>query len=613
MIRALAMRELGLPDVCADPVLGAIDAVLSEPGTLARIREHETRRSYPSDVLAALGEAGLAALFTEPSRATVYHLALLNAITARASGSVAITVGVNGLALLPVHAAGTDAQRARIFQRVRGGAMASLLLTEWDRGSDLLRNEARAELAADGTYRLSGDKHLINGGGKHDLLICLLRTRAAAPAPAAPRDCDRDGDNGDRHGDGLTAAGDFSLFVVDRASLPQGAAGGALVRATRRHRTLPCTAADISDVRLSGVPVSADAILGRVGEGFSLVQRTLALSRGGISGLASGVASAAREQATAHARERKLYGRSILHLGAIAAHLARVHACDVLAAALSLKQAAFANALGHGGAYLTAVAKLACTQLAEEAVTEGRLVLGARALVEHAGYDRLVRDVTLYSVFDGTSHVMLEEIAWRLAQMAVRSRPARGGELDTLRELRAIYAAPPRPLTEVAGARGRVRVFPIHEHLRALANESDNGLLEPLRAVASALMDAVAALRERGSWDDEQSVRFDAAAALAKLEAVVAAMEWADPTCRERLGLPAMAAPAGGGLLSPPIVHFAAGWMGARILSDVRHLCIRASRPTADLEDAERALVGQRDGALRAFHRDRSNMGGAVS
>src|SRR6185503_2257377 len=111
------------------------------------------------------------------------------------------------------------------------------------------------------------------------------------------------------------------------------------------------------------------------------------------------------------------------------------------------------NALGLGAAHYTAVAKLACCRLAEEAVDEGRRVLGARALLAAHPYSQLVRDILLYGIFDGTSHLMLEQIQWRLAQES--ARPER--DADTLSMLREIYGAPPAPLPAILRQRARAK------------------------------------------------------------------------------------------------------------------------------------------------------------
>jgi alkylation response protein AidB-like acyl-CoA dehydrogenase len=551
----LLLAAMAPHDLAEHPVLGRIAAVLADPATERALADADTTGEYPAETLGRVREAGLASLWTDAP--TTWHLTALNALCARASGSLGITVGVTALALLPVYLGGTDDQRDRAFARIRDGASGALLLTEWDHGSDLLRNEARADSDGDG-YRLSGTKHLINGASRHDLLVALLRTRA--PSDTA-----------------LGAAGDFTLFLLDR---------DLGVRAGRRRPTLPCPAADIGDVHLESVTADAADVVGGVGGGAALIHQALAISRGGIAGLCAGTTARARGLAERYAHTRRLYGAPIAHLGAIAQHLASLAALDAVVAAIAVKQAAATNAQGPAAAPVTAAAKVAASALAERAVDEGRHVLGARALIEGPGYDRLVRDVLLYGVFDGTAHVVLEQLQWRLAQVA--AAPDGPAQLD---DAALAYAVPPRSLTE-RPPRRRTRPLSLARHLRALPAALP---LDPLIQLAATLVDTVRALRASGRWDADQALRLDVAACHAELEALVALVELADPGCRAHLGLPPLAAPAAAHL--GRVLPFAVGWLGARLVADAGLLQVVAGLDRARLRDAEAPLVHLRDAA----------------
>nr|WP_276604206.1 acyl-CoA dehydrogenase family protein [Nannocystis pusilla] len=245
-------------DVLRHPVVAGVAKLLAAPDIQAALHEGQRAGTYPAEVVAALRRIGVARLYTD--EAEVFHLCGLNAIAAAVDGSLAITLGVNALALLPVHLGAGPELRAQILKKINDGAFAAMLLTELDHGSNLLRNEAAAAPHPDGGYRLSGEKHLINGATHHDVLVALMRTARG----------------------GAVAFGDFSVFCVDRDDS---------VEALPRWSTLPARAADIAGVRFHGTHVPEDSLVGKLGDGFSLVQRTLTLSRGGISGLASGSAS----------------------------------------------------------------------------------------------------------------------------------------------------------------------------------------------------------------------------------------------------------------------------------------------------------------------------------
>ena len=273
------------------PSLAPLEAYLREPSTAALDEADDEAEAYPDRILNELRARGLPrVLVDEPgeggARVTLYQIALMSELLARSSAAVAVTAGVTQLAALPYYVAGQlDAAPAQeVLRRIHGGAAASMLLTENDHGSNLRRNQARAERGrlspsgafeplADRTlpathYRLTGEKHLINGGARHELFTALLRTA----------------DDGHLN--------DFTFFGFPRQ--PGIVAG-------ERWRTLPIRAADISTVRLEGAVIPAACAIGREGDGFALAMRTLTFARSGPAAAALGLAASARGPATSTA------------------------------------------------------------------------------------------------------------------------------------------------------------------------------------------------------------------------------------------------------------------------------------------------------------------------
>ncbi len=545
-------------DVLRDPILAQIAELLAAPMTGHSLHAGQRAGEYPERAVAALRRLGVGRLFA--AEADVFRLCGLNALTASVDGTLAITLGVNALALLPVHLGGSPALQRQVFEQVERGAFSSMLLTELAHGSNLLRNQARATADADG-FRLTGEKHLINGATHHDLLISLMRTATS---------------------EGV-AFGDFTLFAVERDDT---------VEALPRWPTLPMRGADIAGVRFHGTRVGADAVIGKVGDGFSLVQKTLTLSRGGISGLASGSASGALAIARRYAHERDVYGGPIVGLDAIAEHLVRHAELDLTAAAMAVKAAVAANALGIGAAIHTAAAKLACCALAEEAVDQGRRVVSSRGLLADQPYEPFVRDVLLYGVFDGTSHLMLQELGLRLPQLA---KP-RQDDPPTLPQVAALYAAPTRPLSALGDQRAPVRHIDLAAHARALAALPGALPVAPLLPLADALLGLVRDLRGHRAWSD-QAVRFPLAESLAWLECAFALVELCDPERRAALGLPACPAGQDLGAISRGALADLALRLRGRLLA----AAAAAELPVPeDIFSLERGLLAERAAARLA-------------
>jgi alkylation response protein AidB-like acyl-CoA dehydrogenase len=538
-----------------DGILEAIEALLGRDHIVERLSAHDAAGTYPEDVINALRALGLLRLFTTIDGpwplATAYHLSALDLLTARASASLAITVGVNCLALLVAYRGATPEQLRQILGHVAEGDFAALGLTELENGSDVASNRSAAEpgrLGGDGIFRplapgetpthfrLCARFNLINGGSRHPLLFALLRTRAA-------------GTDGDRWRV-------QSIFWIHR---------GCPASTGRSWSTWSAPAADISDVFLDDAVVEAGQMIGECDRGFAMVQETLAMSRGGVAALAAGTLSRARDLALSYARRRKMYGSSIGKLGALAAHAAKLDAFDRVTTALSLKAAAWVNACGGGAASYTAAAKFLCCRLAEDGITEGRHLLGARALLAELPYARLIGDVALFGVFDGTSHVMLEELQAMLAVQTRRWRVRPGGDADSLLVARRVYDADPRSLVDAARTDRNIGPVSLSHHASALANLPGEAPVHLVAALAEVLFAVCLATRETGAWAGDQQLRFDFAEVLAGVEGLVALVEIFDldrrPAVMTRPPVQAAEDVAG--------YRHALAWVGGRVASQL--------------------------------------------
>lgn len=590
-------QRLCSQDCWQDPTLLRMAEYLDEPETIQLFAEHEASEAYPREVLGRLRELGLNEILAPrggTARFTVFHMCALNAMAARRDTSVAVTLSVNCLGLLPAYLAATSEQLEAISSCIEAGSFSSLLLSELEHGSNILRNQARAmrgKLNAAGEfvpvadaepcthYRLEGEKHLINGATEHGLMFACLRTR-----------------NFDRYtaesevSNPMQARGDFSLFWLER---------GPGMTPVDRYHTLPARAADISGLRFENCIVAADRVIGREDAGLTIIHKTLMLSRGGVSALASGCLSRARDMAMTYAQRRNVYGDPIVNLGAISDHLMRMEALDTIVAAMSLKATSMMNALGLAASHYTCVAKLMACRLAEEGVREGQVILGARSLLRELPYERVIRDINLFGIFDGTSHVMLEELASRLALEARgwAQQSASAENLDTIAELGQSYRQDSQPIIDVLRSFRRPVIHPLVQHFEAMDALSQRLSLAPLANCTRTLFRMVQALVQHGIWKADQGTRLAAAEIFATLEVLSATAEVCDPEIRSALGLrpPAEHDPS----WDEPFLAFAISWLGARNLSNLRQLLLRSGLDK-DAQQAELAALIVAEGDLLA-------------
>jgi len=567
-----AWQRLCPNDSWRDPVLLAIERYLDEPETREAMWQLEGDEVYPRPVLDGMRERGLMTIFApakDPavgdSRVTAFHQCAINASDARRNTSVAVTISVNSLALISAYVSATPEQFAAINARVQEGAFSSLLLSELSHGSNLLANQCRAErgtLDEDGGwvavgddepcthYKLSGEKDLINGANEHELLFPFLRTRnfdVTDPKAIKP----------------LQARADFSMFWLERQPT---------IQPLPRWKTLPAQGADISGLDFNGTVVTADHVLGREHGGMTVAQKTLILSRGGVASLAAGCLSGARDLAVHYAQRRAIYGEPIHTLGAIADHLLKLEALDRVVSAISLRTTALINAYGVGVSHYTGVAKVIASSLGEEGVTEGKRVLGARALLRDFPYARCMQDAVLYAVFDGTTHLMFQELSHGLAKESRRA--AKGpSEQDTLAVMREVYAKPAVPVYQSLSEKRPRLVLPLERHLQLLGELPGAAPVGALSGVCQQLFAAVRGCEANGVWKAEQHLKLRAAELFATLEGLAAFVELADVERRAALGVPPVAEARA---LDGPLASYTVSWLGRRVLAGVRELALDA-------------------------------------
>lgn len=267
----------------------------------ATLRELEAAGQYPAQQITQLSDIGALRVFASADPAASFsHMAYLTASLTRHNTSLGVAVAVNGLALLPLYLAGDDAQLAQADALLAQGKLSCLMLSELEAGSNLGLIRTRYRRLDDG-YQLDGAKDLINGASRHPQAVILARAEDERR---------------------------YSLFVT-----PHGIPGCS----TRRWHTVAARGADIAGVDFDQLRLPPSALLGAEGAGFELVRRTLTLSRAGVAFFAAGIAAAASERAQHYARQRRFAfpagDKAIAEFDAIAAHLHRQQALELIVAA----------------------------------------------------------------------------------------------------------------------------------------------------------------------------------------------------------------------------------------------------------------------------------------
>lgn len=325
----------------------------------------------------------------------------------------------------PIRLFGSEEQKKTYLSRCAAGAISAFLLTEPYVGSDPARLSATAVPTADGTgYVLDGVKLWTTNGVIADLLVVAARV---------PRSED--------HLGGITA------FVVE-ADAPG-------ITVERRNRFMGLRGIENGVTRLDGVRVSADARIGKEGDGVRILYAALTTGRLAIPAVCAGSAKWAVKIAREWSGERVQWGAPVGKHAAVAHKIAYMSATAYALEAVFDLTAHLADAGGNDIRIEAALAKLFCSESAWLVADDLVQVRGGRgyetaeslrARGERAvGAEQLLRDMRINRIFEGSTEIMHLLIA----------RDAVDTHLDVAGDL----IDPDTDLAQKARAAGRAAAF----------------------------------------------------------------------------------------------------------------------------------------------------------
>jgi acyl-CoA dehydrogenase len=337
---------------------------------------------YPEEVVAAAAELGLLNLGV-PEAAGGLGLGMLDEVVVAeelAYGCMGFytILMASDLGLTPIVLAGTSEQHERFLTPLTTGArLAAFALSEPDNGSDAAALRTRARLEGDEVV-LDGTKMWISNGAQAHVVVVF-----ATVDPAA----------GHR---GTVAV------VVER-----GTPG---MRATAIHGKLGQRASPTAELVFEGVRVPRSNVLGEVGGGFALALRTLDRTRIPVAAGSVGVARRALDEAVSYARTREAFGGPIARLQAIQFKLADM-AIGVETARWMTYRAAWLADTGARHTEASAIAKCYASDMAFRAADEALNVHGGYGYVDEFAVGKLLRDVKLNQIYEGTNEIQRVVIA----------------------------------------------------------------------------------------------------------------------------------------------------------------------------------------------------------
>ena len=301
---------------------------------------------------------------------------------ATACPSIAAYVSIHNMVGGMLDRHGDARQRAETLPRLCSGEwLGSYCLTEPGAGSDAAALRTRA--VRDGRdWVLDGTKQFISGAGATQLYVVMARTGGAG------------------------AAG-VSAFLVEATAA--GLSFGAEERKMGWH-TQPTRQVVLQECRIPGA-----SMLGGEGDGFKIAMAGLDGGRLNIGACSLGGAQAALDKSRAYMAERHAFGRRLDEFQALQFRTADMATGLEVARTFLWRAAAALDAGDAQATKLCAMAKRFATDTGFEVANQALQLHGGYGYLAEYGIEKIVRDLRVHQILEGTNEIMRVIIARGLA------------------------------------------------------------------------------------------------------------------------------------------------------------------------------------------------------
>jgi alkylation response protein AidB-like acyl-CoA dehydrogenase len=348
------------------------------PGVIDR----DEKQQFPREQVMKLAELGFMGMMVDPlyggsgMDTMSYVLAMEEISKVDASTSVCMSVN-NSLVCWGLEKFANEEQKQKylipLAQGIKDGALyiGAFLLSEPEAGSDATSQQTKAEDMGD-HYLINGTKNWITNGSSASVYLVIAQTDVSKGS----------------HG--------INAFIVEKSS------PGVTVAA--KENKLGIRGSDTHTIMFTDVKVPKENRIGEDGFGFKFAMKTLAGGRIGIASQALGIASGAYELALAYSKQRKAFGKEIMHHQAIQFKLADM-ATKIEAARLLCLKAAWEKDNGIDYTLSSSMAKVFASETAMWTTTEAVQIHGGYGFVKEYHVERLMRDAKITQIYEGTSEV----------------------------------------------------------------------------------------------------------------------------------------------------------------------------------------------------------------
>jgi acyl-CoA dehydrogenase len=365
---------------------------------LATVREFVTRELLPLEAEAQRAEldgrpffeaadvrrlqqkaktAGLWGLLTPEEYGGANLGMLMTALISMETSRALIPFTYGGYADNILYVCNTEQKQRYLAPTIEGERSSCFALTEPDTGSDATNIQMPAVRDGAG-WILNGRKVFITNGLEADFAIVFAVT-----------------DKSKAHQGGVTA------FLVDRA----------MGWTSEPIQTMGAWRP--AEINFDGVRVPEENVLGQVGDGFSLAMKWIGQGRIIIPARAVGQAQRLLEMALDYSRQRIAFGRPIAEYQAIQWMLAD-SAVEIEQVKWLVLHAAWKTDQGGDARHEASIAKLAGAGMIWRVVDRVMQIHGGMGYTKEMPIERVMRDVRVYRIYEGTDEIQRRSIARNL-------------------------------------------------------------------------------------------------------------------------------------------------------------------------------------------------------
>lgn len=350
--------------------------------------EWDASKHFPVDVLRESAELGIAAIYCA-EEVGGSGLRRLDAVRifeelAAADPTIASFISIHNMCAWMIDSYGTVEQRKTWVPRLASmEAIASYCLTEPGAGSDAsaLRTRAvRDGSSAGSDWLLDGVKQFISGAGVSDVYLVMARTGSPESQPG-PRG--------------------ISAFVVEKDT--PGLSFGI------NEAKMGWNAQPTAQVIFDKVRVPADALLGGPegeGAGFGVAMNGLNGGRINIAACSLGGARTAYDKAAEYVRDREAFGGPLLDEPTVRFTLADMTTALETSRILLWRAASALDAGSPDKVELCAMAKRYVTDACFEVADQALQLHGGYGYLKEYGLEKIVRDLRVHRILEGTNEIM---------------------------------------------------------------------------------------------------------------------------------------------------------------------------------------------------------------